>query len=85
MSHSTVLLREKIVSLSALQRNPSRALDAAIVRIVKSGKELGIFFQKDQFEDILEEHLELQPSFRKDLKRLVSKSRKSRRFSLKDL
>lgn len=85
MHQSAVLLKEKIVSLSELQRNPSRALDSAIVRIVKSGKEMGIFFQKDQFEDMLEEHLELQPAFKKELARLVTKSKKGRRYSFKDL
>lgn len=85
MSHSTLLLKEKIVSLSELQRNPSRALDSAIVRIVRSGKEMGIYFQKDQFEDMLEEHMELQPAFKKEVTRLVVKSKKGRRYSLKDL
>lgn len=85
MSHSTVLLKEKIVSLSELQRNPSRALDSAIVRIVRSGKEMGIYFQKDQFEDMLEEHMELQPAFKKEVAQLVAKSKKGRRYSLKDL
>ncbi len=85
MAHSTVLLQEKIVSLSELQRNPSRALDAGIVRIVKSGKEMGIYFQKDQFEDLLEEHLELKSTFKKELTQLVAKSKKGRRHALKDL
>lgn len=85
MAHSTVLLQEKIVNLSELQRNPSRALDASIVRIVKSGKEMGIYFQKDQFEDLLEEHLDLQPSFKKELTRLVARSKKGHRYSLRDL
>ena len=85
MSHSTVLLQEKIVSLSELQRNPSRALDAGIVRIVKSGKEIGIYFQKEQFEDLFEEHLELKPTFKKELTQLVARSKKGRRYSLRDL
>ena len=59
MTTSSVLAKEKIVSLSELQKNPIRALDASIVRIVKSGKEIGIYLQKDEFEDFVEEHLPL--------------------------
>ena len=58
MSHGNSLLKEKIVSLSELQRNPSRALNADIVRIVRSGKELGIFMKRAEFEDLLEEQLQ---------------------------
>lgn len=85
MDQTALLLKEKIVSLSELQRNPSRALDASIVRIVKSGKEMGIFFQKEQFEDLLEEHAELKPAFKKEVTRLVAKSKGGKRYSLKDL
>lgn len=85
MHQSAVLLKEKIVSLSELQRNPSRALDSAIVRIVKSGKEMGVFLRKDEFEDILEEKMEVKPVFKKELKGLVAKSKKGPRYSLRDL
>ena len=45
--------------LSELQKNPSKALDADIVRIVKNGKEVGIFMSKEEFEDLMEEHLSI--------------------------
>lgn len=72
------------MSLSELQRNPSRALDSAIVRIVRSGKEMGVFLRKDEFEDLLEEKMELKASFKKELKGLLPKG-KGQRYSLKDL
>lgn len=85
MNQSLLLLKEKIVTLSELQRNPSRALDCAIARIVRGGKEVGIFLRKDQFEDFFEETLDIRPSFKQELKKTLGKSKKCKRFSLKDL
>lgn len=76
MTTASVLTKEKIVSLSELQKNPGKALDADIVRIVKNGKEIGIFMSKDEFEDFVEEHLSLKPSFEKELKAMEKKNRK---------
>lgn len=75
MTTASVLTREKIVSLSELQKNPGKALDAAIVRIVKNGKEIGIFMSKDEFEDFVEEHLSLKPEFEKELKKAIKASK----------
>jgi hypothetical protein len=78
MSHGSFLIKEKIVSLSQLQRNPSRALSADIVRIVKSGHEIGIFFSKEEFEDLIEEQLSLKNSFQKELKKTLLKSKRGK-------
>lgn len=67
MTTAEALLKEKIVSVSDLQKNPIKALDAKIVRIVKNGKEIGIFMSKEEFEDFLEESLDLKDSLRKEL------------------
>lgn len=52
MNIAQILAKEKIVSLSEIQRNPGKALSGEIVRIVKNGKEIGIFLSKKQCEDI---------------------------------
>ncbi len=52
MNIAQILSKEKIVSLSEIQRNPGKALSGEIVRIVKNGKEIGIFFSKAQCGDI---------------------------------
>ena len=75
MTTASVLLKEKIVSLSELQKNPSKALDAHIVRIVKNGKEIGIFMSKEEFEDFVEENLPLKPEFEKELKKAIKSSK----------
>lgn len=85
MTTATVLTKEKIVSLSELQKNPSRALDADIVRIVKNGKEVGIFMKKEEFEDFVEEHLWIKPDFKKELGKAVKKSKKEKLLSLKEI
>lgn len=85
MHRGMQLLKEKIVTLSELQRNPSRALDGDIVRIVKNGKELGIYLSREEFEDIMEEHMELKPSFKKELNAIIKKSKKGKRIPLSDI
>lgn len=60
MTSASVLGKEKIISLSELQKNPSKALDGDIIRIVRNGKEIGIFMSKDEFGDFLEEQQELR-------------------------
>lgn len=67
MTTAQVLIKEKIVSVSDLQKNPLKALDGKIIRIVKNGKEIGIFMSKDEFEDFIEDNLELKASFKEDL------------------
>lgn len=79
------LIKEKIVSISELQKNPSKALDAPIIRIVKSGKELGIFMNREEFEDLIEEFLPLKPSFAKKLKKSIAASRKKKLVPLSKL
>lgn len=79
------LLKEKIVTLSELQKNPSRALDGGIVRIVKNGKELGIYLSREEFEDMMEEHMDLKPSFKKELDAIIKKSKKGKRIPLSDI
>lgn len=78
MHHGIQLLKEKIVTLSELQRNPSKALDSPIVRIVKNGKELGIYLSREEFEDFVEEFLHLQPPFERKLKKSIASSKKKR-------
>ncbi len=85
MSTATVLMKEKIVSMSALQKNPSQALDAAIVRIVKNGKEVGIFMSKAEFEDFIEEHLPLNQAFEAELDTVIKNEKKSKRKSLNSI
>lgn len=84
-SVAALLLKEKIISLSELQKNPSRALDAAIVRVVKNGKEIGIFMKKEEFEDFVEDHLSLKPEFEKKLKKAISSSKKKKTAKLQDI
>lgn len=81
----SILYKEKIVSLSQIQRNPARALDGAIVRIVKNGREIGIFFSKEEYEDLMEEQMELKPEFRKKLRDSIKKARKGKTKSLKEI
>lgn len=85
MTTASVLSKEKIISLSELQRNPSKALDADIVRIVKNGKEIGIFMSKEEFEDFIEEHLELKESFQKELDAAIKKNKKKKLTPLNDI
>lgn len=85
MSTASLLLKEKIVTLSELQKNPSRALDARIVRIVKNGTPIGIFFTNEEFEDIMEEQFSLQPEFKKRLDEAIKKSKKEKLLSLSAL
>ena len=85
MSHGNSLLKEKIVSLSELQRNPSRALNGDIVSIVRSGKELGIFMKRAEFEDLLEEQLPLKTAFRSELDSAIKKSKSKKRMVKKKL
>lgn len=83
MNTATLLIKEKIVSLSELQRNPAQALNADIVRIVKNGKEIGIFMSKEEFEDFVEEHLEFKEEFKADLETSIKKSKKEKSIPLK--
>lgn len=85
MTTASVLSKERIVSLSELQKNPGKMLDAPIVRIVKNGKEIGIFMNKEEFEDFVEEHLPLKETFRDELETAVNHSKKGKVASLKSL
>ncbi len=85
MTTAMVLAKEKIVSLSELQKNPSKALEGDIIRIVKNGKEIGIFMSKEEFEDLMEEYAPLKTDFEKELKQAVAKSKKPKLHSLKEL
>lgn len=76
MTTASVLSREKIVSLSEMQKNPARALDGDIVRIVKNGKEIGIYMSKEQFEDFIEETASLKPAFKAELDGVLKKGKK---------
>ncbi len=82
MNKTLILAKEKIVSLSELQKNPSKALNASIVRIVKNGREIGIFMSKEEFEDLVEEQLTLKEDFEKELKKSIKKSKKEKNESL---
>lgn len=75
MSTAFTLGKEKIVSLSDLQKNPAKALDGRIIRIVKNGKEIGIFMSKAEFDDFLEETLSLKKSFEGELDAAIMKSK----------
>ncbi|MBI5413059.1 hypothetical protein HZA42_01760 [Candidatus Peregrinibacteria bacterium] len=85
MTTASVLSKEKIVSLSELQKNPGKMLDAPIVRIVKNGKEIGIFMNKEEFEDFVEEHLPLKGTFRDELETAIKQSKKGEGAPLKSL
>lgn len=85
MNIALILAKEKIVSMSELQKNPSKALNADIVRIVKNGKEIGIYMSKEEFEDMVEENLTLQKEFDKELKKAIEKSKKSKTKPLTDI
>lgn len=78
MTTASILTKEKIISISELQKNPGRALDAHIVRIVKNGKEIGIFMSKEEFEDFVEENLSLKKSFKIELEEAQKDSNKTK-------
>lgn len=85
MSLSSVLKKEKIVSLSELQRNPSKALNGSIIRIVKNGKEIGIFLSKEEFDNLMEEQIELKPKFKKELRKSLKNGKKGVIKSLNEI
>ncbi len=85
MFTAAILAKEKIISLSELQRNPSKALDADIVRIVRNGKEIGIFLSREEFEDFMEENLPLKSGFSKELKAIVKKSKRAKKIPLSEI
>lgn len=85
MTTASILAKEKIVSLSQIQKNPGKALDGSIIRIVKNGTEIGIFMSKEEFEDFIEERLDLRPEFKKKLNRLIKKSKKAKLRPLSDI
>ena len=85
MSTTATLAKEKVISISALQKNPSKALDAAIVRIVKNGEEIGIFMSKEEFEDFIEEHLPLHEKFEAELNDSIKASKKKKRKPLSSI
>ncbi len=85
MNRAALLLKEKIISLSELQKNPSKALEGDIIRIVKNGKEIGIFMSKEEFEDIMEEYLPLNPAFEKDLKKSIAGTKRKNLTPLRDI
>lgn len=82
---STTLLKEKIVTLSDLQKNPIRALDAKIVRIVKNGTQIGIYFTNEEFEDLMEENMALKPEFKKRIEQARKNSKKEKFFPISRL
>lgn len=85
MSLGSVLIKEKIVSMSQLQRNPSKALEGSIIRIVKNGKEIGIFLSKAEFEDLLEEQVEVKEKFKKKVIKISEESKKKKLRSIKEI
>ncbi|MFA7277412.1 MAG: hypothetical protein WC101_00285 [Candidatus Gracilibacteria bacterium] len=85
MSLSAILKKEKIVSMSELQRNPSKALTGSIIRIVKNGKEIGIFLSKAEFDDLMEEQADLKPKFQKELRKSLKNSKKGTLKSLSEI
>ncbi|MCX6734298.1 MAG: hypothetical protein NTZ25_00105 [Candidatus Peregrinibacteria bacterium] len=85
MTTAEALLKEKIISVSDLQKNPMKALNAKIVRIVKNGKEIGVFMSKEEFEDFLEESLELKDSFKKELEAGLKSAKDEPLVPLKDI
>ncbi len=85
MTTAQILTKEKIISFSQLQKNPAKALDAGIVRIVKNGKEIGIFLTKEEFEDMVEENLPIKASFKAKLAQAVKKSKRGKKFALNNI
>lgn len=84
MTVAEILLNQRIVSVSDLQKNPLKALEGKFVRIVKNGKEIGIYISKDEFEDLMEENLRTKSSFKEELKAAVKNS-KTKTKSLDDI
>ncbi|MBI4234704.1 type II toxin-antitoxin system Phd/YefM family antitoxin [Candidatus Peregrinibacteria bacterium] len=78
MFSAGVLAKEKIISLSQLQKNPAKALDGKIVRITKNGQEIGIYMSKEEFEDFLEESMALKSSFKDELADALKKAKVSK-------
>lgn len=84
MSTLKFLMKEQIVSLSQLQKNPGKYLQSGVVRIVKNGREVGVFIAKDDFEDFVEETLSVNTNFKPRLEKSFKKSVKKGR-SISDL
>ena len=79
MTWPSLLLKEKIVSLSQLRNNPVKALKG-FVRVVFDNKRLktsGFFLDKEAFEELLEWLEYSTPEFWDE----IDKSRKSGRVS----
>ncbi len=85
MTTASVLSREKIVSLSELQRNPGKALDADIVRIMNHSTTVGIFMSLEEFEDFMEEQLPLKESFKKKLDKAIRNSKKEKLIPIEEI
>jgi hypothetical protein len=54
------LQRETVVSVSALQRNPSAALAHPIVRVMRGSKALGVFISTEQLAELAEDRAMLR-------------------------
>ena len=76
MSIFNFIMKEQIVSLSQLQKNPGKYLNSGVVRIVKNGKEVGVFIAKEDFEDFVEETLSLNPNFKSQFEKSYKNSSK---------
>jgi len=85
MNSIHILAKEKVISLSELQKNPGKALNADIVRIIKHGKEIGIFLSKLEFEEMIEENLSLKKSFKEKLNQRIQESKKGKVVPLDDI
>lgn len=71
MSKVDILNKLKVISVSDLQKNPSKGLDADIVLITKNGNKMGFYLSKEEFEDLLEETLPLKKDFVEELDNAV--------------
>lgn len=67
MNQLQILAEENIVSIRDIQRNPSRALKG-VSRVIKNNRTIGFYFDKEAYENLLEEEAMLNnPRFLKKI------------------
>ncbi|MEK7540075.1 MAG: hypothetical protein AAB558_02400 [Patescibacteria group bacterium] len=77
-----ILNQERVVSIRELQMNPSKVLKG-ITRIMKNGKSIGFFLDKEALEDMLEDFEALNsPKYLASIRRADQEIREGKTLSL---
>lgn len=75
MNAAELLMKEKVISLSDLQKNPGKALNGPIIKITKNGRVIGTYFTQEELEDLLESFLPFREDFEKELEIAIEESK----------